>query len=124
MSGHRFTPVYPALLIVVLALVYSNALRGPFVMDDDMSIVNNTAIRQLWPLTKALNPPPADVTFFNRPFINLTMCVNYALGGLNPFGYRLFSLFMHIAAALALFLLEIILVKAEELRSPPTAKNP
>lgn len=29
-----------------------------------------------------------------------------------------------LAAALALFLLEIILVKAEELRSPPTAKNP
>ena len=103
MSGRRFTPVYPALLILILALVYSNALHGPFVMDDDMSIVNNTAIRQLWPLTKALNPPPADVTFFNRPFINLTMCVNYALGGLNPFGYRLFSLFMHIAAALALF---------------------
>ncbi|HOW97913.1 MAG TPA: tetratricopeptide repeat protein [Kiritimatiellia bacterium] len=90
-------------LLLATGLAYSNALDGPFLMDDQLSIVENTAIRQWWPLAAALNPPPANVTFFTRPFVNLTMCVDYALGGLDPRGFHRTSLLLHLGATLALF---------------------
>ena len=99
--GGRRWPAWALLLAV--ALVYANALTGPFFLDDRESIVDNPAIRELWPLSKALDPPPLDMTFYTRPFINLTMCVNYALGGLKTTGYRVFNVALHLAAVLALY---------------------
>lgn len=91
------------LLAAAVALVYSNSLEGPFVFDDLSNIRDNPGIRTLWPLRAALNPPPAELAFFTRPFINLTMCVDYALWKLNPRGYRLTNLLFHLAASLTLF---------------------
>ncbi|MBU1909285.1 MAG: tetratricopeptide repeat protein [Verrucomicrobia bacterium] len=95
--------LFAVLLALAVGLVYSNALDGPFVLDDKFSIVDNPALRTLWPLTAALNPPPVDVTFCTRPIINLTMCVDYALWGLNPRGYHLAGIAFHLAATLVLF---------------------
>jgi len=94
---------YALLLALTVGLVYQNTLDGPFVLDDQDSIVGNPAIRRLESLSEALNPPPAECTFCTRPFINLTMCANYALGALNPRGYHLTNMAFHLAAVMALF---------------------
>ena len=94
---------YVFLLALIGGLVYQNALDGPFVLDDHDSIVGNPAIRRLNSLSAALNPPPAECTFCTRPFINLTICANYAWGALNPRAYHLTNIAFHLAAVLALF---------------------
>ena len=100
----RFRRWMPALILALaVALVYGNAMNGPFFMDDQDNIVLNPAIQRLWPLTAALNPPPGEVTFCTRPFLNLTMCVDYALWKLDVRGYRLTSILFHLGAAWALF---------------------
>ncbi|HOW97909.1 MAG TPA: tetratricopeptide repeat protein [Kiritimatiellia bacterium] len=91
------------LLVLAVVLVYGNTLDHPFVLDDNHAIVNNPAIRRLRPLTAALNPPPADVSFCSRPLINLTMCVDYARGRTAPRPYRRTNLLLHAAATLALW---------------------
>ncbi|MBP7828896.1 MAG: tetratricopeptide repeat protein [Kiritimatiellae bacterium] len=94
----------PALILVVaVAVAYGNALDGPFFFDDTESIVENPAIRRLWPLSAALNPPPGEMTFCTRPLANLTLCVNYAMGGRQVRGYRIANVLFHTAAALSLF---------------------
>ena len=104
-----------AALVLALAstLIYAPSLRAPFVFDDLANIRDNGAIRRLWPLWSALNPPPVNMTYCTRPFVNLTMCADYAVSGLNPLGYRLSNLALHAAATLALWdLLRRILARS------------
>jgi protein O-mannosyl-transferase len=91
-----------ALLVLAGTLAYANALSGPFLFDDDNSIVHNAQIRQLWPLSVPLSPP-RDTPVAGRPLVNLTFAANYAVGELDVRGYRLVNLGVHLLAALVLF---------------------
>ena len=82
--------------------IYANSFGSPLVFDDQASIVENTHIRRLWPIANALSWP-AQSSLAGRPFVNLSLAVNYALGGLDPWGYRIGNLAIHICAALVLF---------------------
>src|SRR6478672_4640813 len=68
------------LLVLIGALAYANSLHGPFVLDDQESIVNNASIRQLWPPGAAWfaehESPVA-----GRPVVDMTLGANYAFGG-------------------------------------------
>jgi len=88
--------VLPSLLLVaVVAAAYSNSFPGVFLFDDIYHIVENERIRQLW--------PPWELLAIERPVVELSLAVNYGLGGLNPWGYHAFNLVVHILAALTLF---------------------
>jgi tetratricopeptide (TPR) repeat protein len=89
--------------LVVLAgiIVYLNSFRGVFLFDDEYAISNNPYVRELWPLTRALSAPPQSPVA-GRPIVSLSLAVNYALGGLDPWGYHLFNLAVHVAAGLVL----------------------
>jgi protein O-mannosyl-transferase len=89
-------------LIVAVTAVYANSLRGPFIFDDEPSIVNNPSIRTL-ASPRVLLAPPAAVTVTGRPMVNLSLAINYAIGGLEVRGYHLVNLALHILATLALF---------------------
>ncbi len=87
-------------LIVLAALAaYHNSFSGPFIMDDYPAITGNPTIKHLG---SALSPPPSS-TVGGRPVINLTFAVNYALGGMNPWGYHALNLLNHTLAGLTLF---------------------
>ncbi len=93
---------YGVLIIVVAGwAVYANSLSGPFIFDDTDSIVENTHIRQLWPVGKVLSAP-AKSSVSGRPVISLTLAANYALGGLDVWGYHVFNVLAHVATALVL----------------------
>jgi tetratricopeptide (TPR) repeat protein len=83
-------------VILAGALTYHNSFSGAFVFDDIPHILENIRIRQLW-------PPWNLVTHSSRPVVDLSLAVNYALGGLNPWGYHLFNLVIHVLAALTLY---------------------
>jgi tetratricopeptide (TPR) repeat protein len=87
--------------IIVLAalIVYHNSFSVPFIFDDEASIVDNPTIKHLG---CSLSPPP-DATTGGRPILNLTFALNYALGGMNVWGYHAFNLLFHTLAGLTLF---------------------
>lgn len=90
------------ILIAAGALAYSNSFGGKFVFDDIRAIVNNPHIREIFPLRRSLSGP-WDSAVRDRPVVSLTLALNYALGGLDPQGYHLFNLAVHLLAGLTLF---------------------
>jgi tetratricopeptide (TPR) repeat protein len=82
--------------------VYWNSLDGPFVWDDQTSIVTNPTIQRLWPLSVPLTPP-GETPVARRPVVNLSFAVNYAFGALHERGYHAGNVAVHIACALLLF---------------------
>lgn len=85
----------PLLLIAASVAVYANSFGGVFQFDDRPAIVESERIRQLW--------PPWDLLSSRRPLFELSLAVNYALGELDPWGYHLVNLSIHILTGLTLF---------------------
>lgn len=94
--------VAAGLLVVAVGAAYANSLHGPFVLDDIRSIVENQSIRHL-ASAGALAAPPEAITTTGRPLVNLSLAVNYALGGLAVEHYHVVNLAIHMLAGLALF---------------------
>jgi tetratricopeptide (TPR) repeat protein len=93
------------LLIGAVVAAYHNSLTGPFILDDETSITQNSTI-QHW--STALQPPhdgsaSGGRTVSGRPVVNLSFALNYAAGGFAVRGYHLVNLFIHLAATLTLF---------------------
>jgi len=83
-------------LIGVGLLAYSNSFHNGFIYDDLPYIVDNPRFHRLW-------PPGPIVSHTSRPVVLLSLALNYAVGGLNPWGYHLFNVAVHILAALTLY---------------------
>jgi len=82
-------------LILVGGLVYAASLSTPFVFDD-LKWIRHDKIGTLWPISSAFGAS-------SRPILNFSLALNYAVGRLDPFGYHLFNVFVHICASLALY---------------------
>lgn len=97
-------PLGAGLLVAAVFAVYANSLHAPFVFDDLPGIVENQTIRHLGDLLTVL-AAPSDVgsSANSRPLFNLSLALNYAVGGLNPTGYHAVNIALHALAALALF---------------------
>ncbi|MFN7813089.1 MAG: hypothetical protein ACK5SI_10570, partial [Planctomycetia bacterium] len=93
--GGRAAAAAAALLVgAMVCAAYAPALRGGFLFDDLSEIVANPAIRTLWPPTR---PMFSGGELPHRPLPYYTFAINHALGGLEPFGYHLFNLVVHLA---------------------------
>ena len=90
-----------AVILAAGAWAYSNSFGGVFVLDDVRAIVRNPSIRTLWPLSVPLSPP-SESTVAGRPVANLSFALSYAMGA-EPAPFHAGNLFIHLAAALALF---------------------
>ena len=87
--------VPPALLIVAAVIAYGNSFHGAFLFDDVYRIVENERIRHLW--------PPWLLLAVERPVVEVTLAINYAVGRLDPLGYHLLNVAVHILTGLVLF---------------------
>ena len=93
-----------ACLVGAILAVYHNSFSGPFVFDDGPAVLGNPTIRHLSALGDVLSPPrEGGQTVGGRPVVNLSLAVNYALGGVSVRGYHVFNLIVHTLGALALF---------------------
>ncbi len=91
-------------MIVAAGLAaYSNSFDGPFIFDDEPSILLNSTIRQLWPIGPVLSPPGDGRTVQGRPVVNLSLAVNWAIGQDKVQSYHILNLAIHLAAGLVLF---------------------
>jgi tetratricopeptide (TPR) repeat protein len=98
----RGLAIRAALIVTAGLIVYSNSLAAPFIFDDTRTILENQQIRRLSPLSVPLSPP-RETPVAGRPLVNLTFALNYAGGALDPSGYRITNLAIHLLAALVLF---------------------
>jgi tetratricopeptide (TPR) repeat protein len=95
-----------AVLVLMAALVYGNSIFNGFVFDDMGTIVENNYIR---------HPARYLPSFFNegyfkisgeasyRPIATLSYYLIYSIFKLNPLGYHLFSLIIHILNVLLVY---------------------
>jgi Flp pilus assembly protein TadD len=91
--------VSAVLLLVGTFAAYGRTFSVPLLFDDRAAIIDNPTIRH-W--STALGPP-ADTTATGRPVLNLSLALNYALGGTAPGSYHALNLAIHALAGLTLF---------------------
>jgi Tfp pilus assembly protein PilF len=84
-------------LIAGAVFAYGSSLQGVFVLDDTIHIVENEAIRHPWQLITIFRACPT------RPVLYASLAANYAMGGLDPLGYHVVNLVVHIVAGLLVF---------------------
>ena len=110
-----FNRNYKLLSIIILLLfgfiVYSNTFFNSFHFDDGSGIVNNFAIRDIWNLRNIWNAWPA------RFITILTFALNYHFSKVNVFSYHVFNTAIHLASAILVFWLTILIL------STPTMKK-
>jgi Tfp pilus assembly protein PilF len=86
-------------MLAALAAYY-NSFSSPFIFDDLPAITENPTIQHF---RSALSPPHNGSGVDGRPLVNLSLAVNYAIGGMQVGGYHAVNLAIHILAGLALF---------------------
>jgi len=93
--GSQFAAVVA--LVSASALVYLNSLWNGFVYDDKALVVENLSIRE-WPAVLSR-------LSLYRPLRWFTYAGEYRLWGLNPFGFHLTNVLLHVSCTLLLYLL-------------------
>lgn len=103
-------------LLVPLALAvlaYARVLHGEFQFDDRVSIEENRAVRSP---SLILSRPLLDGA--TRPLTELTFALDYALGWLDPFGYHLVNLVLHLLVVVLLHRLSLELLRRAGAAAP------
>ena len=86
---------WPILLVGVLAaVVYANALHNPFVYDDHDTVLSNRSLADLSNVRFLIVYTPF------RPLVNLSYAFDRFVWGLDPFGFHVTSVALHVAASM------------------------
>jgi protein O-mannosyl-transferase len=95
----------PPLIFLIAGTVFLPALRGDFLnWDDSLNFVANPHYRGLgWPQIKWMLG--ATLMGHYIPVTWLSFGLNYALGGMNPWGYHLGNLILHAANTTLVYLI-------------------
>ncbi|MEO5626964.1 MAG: hypothetical protein ABIQ70_13225 [Dokdonella sp.] len=112
----------PAFLMA--CLVYWPGLYGSWFFDDYPNIVDNADVQPQRLgfseiVNAALSSPASDL---KRPLASLSFVANYTLDGLDPFGWKLANLALHLLNGLLLFLLARKLFAASSTYNRPIAR--
>jgi hypothetical protein len=88
-------------IALAVALTYANSLNGPFVLDDEAAVAQNTQIQSLDP-GRVLRPD-TESPVAGRPLVNLSLALNYAAHGLDVRGFHIVNIALHLICALLAF---------------------
>lgn len=111
-AGLWSEPFIHILLILAAGFAtYFNSISSPFIFDDYPNLITNPAIKNF-----DIFPDTAKVfqttihneikdNIFLRPVTYFTFALNYAIHGLNHFGYHITNLLLHIGNAMMVYLL-------------------
>lgn len=109
MNARTQAPLWAVLLIVCTAVIYWPGLSGGFIFDDISTIVDNQRVHAAQldadSIARAARSFEPGGTLGSRPLAMVSFAVNHAIGGLDPWGYKLAGLLVHLANALLLLLL-------------------
>jgi hypothetical protein len=121
-AARWFLPI--SLLVVVI--VYWPGLAGYWLFDDYPNIVDNTGVQprevSIPALVRAaLSSPASD---FKRPLASLSFAGNYLAGGLDPFGWKLVNLAIHLFNGVLVYVLMRLLLATARRASSSAASYP
>lgn len=102
--------VHILLILAAGFIAYFNSISSPFVFDDFGNIVDNLAIRSFKSFPNIMQffgfTIDREIALgYNRPIGILTFCLNYAIHGLDHFGYHITNLLLHISNAMMVYLI-------------------
>ena len=106
------------LITVLLLAVYANTLNHGFVWDDVDIIGNSPLLEKLSNIPKFFiteDTAQGEATGYYRPITYVSFALDRALWGLNPVGFNITNLFLHILVALAFYRVVAALFKRENL---------
>lgn len=100
-----------ALLGLLVAVSYYNALFTPFMWDDKTLVVSNTGLKGGWdsllaafsPRLWGLRVDNEAFRSFYRPLHTVLSMIDYRIWGLNPFGFHLSNVLLHLFNTLLVF---------------------
>lgn len=88
--------IVPCILAVIVLLIYFHVLSSPFVLDDIDNIVDNLRIKDLSNL----------LDFSGTRYIGyLSFGLNYYFSGLNPYGYHVTNIVIHVINGILVYAL-------------------
>jgi len=115
--------VPPLIVALISGLCFLPALSGSFLnWDDNVNFLDNPAYRGLGP--DQLRWDTATVLFGHYiPLTRLTWSANYAIGGLDPWGYHLVNLGLHAANAAIFYFVALRLLSAAVNDGAPASRR-
>lgn len=103
------------ILIACVIAVYYNSLNNSFVFDDESVILGDQSLTTLSSIPKYFTGGEGFhkvIGKYYRPVVSTSYNIDYALWELNPFGFHLTNLLIHLIATLILFrVLQILFYK-------------
>jgi len=118
MTDTQKTHLYRCLFIAaVLLLVYGNTLNHEFVWDDTDLIVYNPLLEKLSNIPRFffLEDRFETPTGYYRPMTYVSFALDRAVWGVNPVGFNITNLFLHILVALIFYRVVVALFNRENL---------
>ena len=98
-------------IALIIVIVFSNSLKNKFAWDDKFLIVNNPYIKDCSYIPKIFNSQLYEGggmhSNFYRPVQLLSFMIDYRIWKLNPFGYHLTSLLLHIVNSALIYLIAL-----------------
>ncbi|MBI5144958.1 MAG: tetratricopeptide repeat protein [Candidatus Omnitrophica bacterium] len=95
------------LIILAGLIVYLNSLKNGFVWDDVFVVINHDFIKGYKLIHQIFLKPffyfARPEYLYYRPVVSLSYALDYTLWGLNPFGFHLTNVLLHICAALLIY---------------------
>jgi protein O-mannosyl-transferase len=104
--------IYLSILLFLTVLVYLNIFENEFTWDDKSFIVEWQEIKSFENFGKFLQGiVPVGHSGVYRPVRTIFYAISYGIWGLNPFGYHLQSLLIHLSATILIFYISCHIVK-------------
>ncbi len=113
--------VHFLLILATGFIVYFNSINVPFMFDDNEYLVKNPVIKSFdcFPHTQKVFEYAVNQDLKNnlvlRPIAYFSFAVNYALHGLDLFGYHLVSLLLHIGCGMLLYVFFVQLIESPKM---------
>ena len=107
-------------IALIIVIVFSNSLKSDFAWDDKYLIINNPYVKDFSYIgrifTSQLYEGSEMESNFYRPFQLISLAIDYSIWKLNPFGYHLTNVLLHIINSALVYSI-VVMVSC----SPPIA---
>ncbi len=98
---------WPLIIALFILIVYGNTLNHGFVWDDTDIIVENPQLASLYNIPSLFLSEDRieGATGYYRPLTYVSFAIDRAIWGVNPVGFNMTNLLLHILAALLFYLI-------------------
>jgi Tfp pilus assembly protein PilF len=109
--------VYYIIIAAAAFIVYFNSLSNQFVFDDESVVIGDQTITQLSNIPKFFT---GELGFhkvigsYYRPIVSATYAIDYSMWKLDPYGYHLTNVLIHVINSLLFYMLLVLLFRKEQ----------